>query len=180
MEEFIIEATNIYRGYARKGRKMIHRLTWEYYHGPIPKGFDIHHKDGNKMNNHIDNLDCIPHNEHLRIHMSENTLKVHAWHRSSKGKKFMKEKAEKEWAKREEKDFICEYCKQPFKAKHNREVKFCGDNCVMKARRASGVDNEERKCVICSNTFNINKYQKTLTCSKPCRAKHIGNLKRKF
>jgi len=179
-EKFIIEATNVSRGYARNGHKFIHRMTWEFYNGPIPKGFDIHHKDGNKMNNHISNLECLSHSKHLSLHMKENSKKVHAWLATKKGKKFLSEKAKKEWDKMPLKTFTCENCNKEFQTKHNRHVKFCGNNCVMAARNKSGIDNIERLCVICSNPFTINRYQKTVTCSKTCRAKHIGNLKRKI
>jgi hypothetical protein len=178
-EKFIPKATNITRGYARSGHKLIHRMTWEFYNGPVPKGFDIHHIDGNKMNNHISNLECLTHSAHLKLHMTENSEKVHAWLKTPKGRKFLSEKAKKEWENREVKSFTCEQCKKEFQTKHNRHVKFCSDACVMRARNASGVDNIERLCVICLNPFIINRYQKTVTCSKPCRAKHIGNSKRK-
>ena len=38
-------------------QKFIHRLVWEEFNGVIPKGLQINHKDGNKSNNHIDNLE---------------------------------------------------------------------------------------------------------------------------
>ena len=31
--------------------KRMHRYVWEFYNGPIPKGYDIHHKDEDKANN---------------------------------------------------------------------------------------------------------------------------------
>lgn len=46
------------RKVAGKYRQMyIHRATWELVNGPIPKGMVINHKDGNRVNNHIDNLE---------------------------------------------------------------------------------------------------------------------------
>lgn len=49
-----------------------HRYIWEVNYGDIPAGYVIHHKDGNKNNNSIDNLECIPLSEHSRIHMLGN------------------------------------------------------------------------------------------------------------
>ena len=37
----------------------IHRLVWEVFIGEIPKGFDIHHKDKNRMNNNLQNLEQV-------------------------------------------------------------------------------------------------------------------------
>jgi len=45
-----------------------HRLVWERAHGPIPKGMEIHHKDGNRSNNALTNLQLVTPQEHARIH----------------------------------------------------------------------------------------------------------------
>jgi hypothetical protein len=37
----------------------LHRVIWEQYYGPVPEGFKIAFKDGNKMNCEIDNLEII-------------------------------------------------------------------------------------------------------------------------
>lgn len=34
----------------------------------VPQGYDIHHKDENKRNNDLDNLQVLPHGEHMRLH----------------------------------------------------------------------------------------------------------------
>ena len=46
----------------------LHRLIWEKHYGPIPEGYVIHHKDGNKLNNNISNLECMPNGDHSRLH----------------------------------------------------------------------------------------------------------------
>jgi len=45
-----------------------HRLVWEQHHGPIPKGYVIHHKDSNGLNNSIDNLEMMTRAEHVKHH----------------------------------------------------------------------------------------------------------------
>ena len=46
-----------------------HHLVWEEHTGrPVPVGFIIHHKDGNKTNNKLDNLCCITEHEHKLLH----------------------------------------------------------------------------------------------------------------
>ena len=45
---------------------MIHRLIYETFVGPIPKGYWINHKDGVRGNNNIDNLEAVtPSANHL-------------------------------------------------------------------------------------------------------------------
>lgn len=39
---------------------LTHRLVWESIYGPIPKGYVVRFKDGNNLNIHIENLECIP------------------------------------------------------------------------------------------------------------------------
>ena len=49
--------------------KYVHRLIWEaFYEKEIPEGYDIHHVDGNKLNNSIQNLQCVEHSKHLSFH----------------------------------------------------------------------------------------------------------------
>lgn len=47
----------------------VHRLVYLIEHGELPpKGWHIHHKDGNKRNNHPSNLEALSPEEHHRIH----------------------------------------------------------------------------------------------------------------
>lgn len=55
-----------------KNRTFIHRLVWEKYNGEIPDGYQIHHIDGNKLNNDISNLQLLSAEEHTRLHMLTN------------------------------------------------------------------------------------------------------------
>lgn len=52
-------------------RNKSHRRIYEHHFGPIPKGYHIHHIDGNHSNNHIDNLQCITAQEHYNIHKDQ-------------------------------------------------------------------------------------------------------------
>ncbi len=65
---------NIYNhGYLQntKTGKLLHRELWEKEHGEIPKGFDVHHKNENKLDNSLENLELISHSEHLKRHNSK-------------------------------------------------------------------------------------------------------------
>lgn len=46
----------------------IHRLVWEEHFGNIPKGYVIHHKDGNKLNWNINNLELLSRSQHIKEH----------------------------------------------------------------------------------------------------------------
>jgi hypothetical protein len=48
-----------------KVRKYIHRLVYETFVAQIPKGMEINHKDRNKLNNCLSNLELITHKENI-------------------------------------------------------------------------------------------------------------------
>jgi hypothetical protein len=55
---------------------MNYRKLWESVYGPIPKDslgrtFDIHHIDGNRKNNKIENLICLSLEDHYKIHLKQ-------------------------------------------------------------------------------------------------------------
>lgn len=60
------------KGYMRRSyngkNRMEHVVVWESHFGKIPEGYQIHHKDGNKLNNDIENLQLVTPLEHKRIH----------------------------------------------------------------------------------------------------------------
>lgn len=55
----------------RSASMNIYRRLYEQHFGPIPKGCHIHHRDGDRSNNHIDNLQCVSVQEHYDIHYSQ-------------------------------------------------------------------------------------------------------------
>lgn len=50
----------------------IHTLVAEHFIGERPKGFHVHHKDGNKQNNKVGNLEYISTKDHYRETLKEN------------------------------------------------------------------------------------------------------------
>lgn len=42
-----------------------HTLIWEVVHGPVPKGMTINHKDFNRSNNVVSNLECVTQRENV-------------------------------------------------------------------------------------------------------------------
>ncbi len=59
-----------YRRIRLKDRRMRfeHVLVWEAHHGPVPPGYEIHHRNGNKLDNWIENLQLVTRLAHKRIH----------------------------------------------------------------------------------------------------------------
>jgi hypothetical protein len=50
------------------GQIPIHIWKWECLHGKIKRGFILHHKDGDKTNYDIENLQLMTRREHLLLH----------------------------------------------------------------------------------------------------------------
>lgn len=52
----------------KQRRQLAHRWEWEQAHGPIPDGHEVHHRDGNPLNNDLRNLQCLPAGVHDDLH----------------------------------------------------------------------------------------------------------------
>lgn len=50
----------------QRKRLYVHRLVYQAHVGAIPKGYEINHKDENKKNNNLSNLEAITHLENMR------------------------------------------------------------------------------------------------------------------
>lgn len=165
--------------------KSMHRYVWEYYNGKIPKGFEIHHKDGNKSNNDISNLECIDSVEHKKLHgrnlteeqrewrrknVSENARpKAVDWHKSEQGLEW--HKIQPTYRKPHElKIHVCEQCGKKFETR-GKTKRFCSGACSQKYRRQNGLNNIEAVCEICGKTFVTDKYRPNRTCGKSCGVK---------
>jgi hypothetical protein len=90
------------------GGVYLHRAVWEHHNGPIPPRHQIHHKDENKVNNDISNLECVDISKHRRDHMiaagvedpekfkrlqSAGKEAARAWHKSEEGRAWHRENA---------------------------------------------------------------------------------------
>jgi hypothetical protein len=57
-------------------RDYVHRLVWRAFKGPIPERMEINHKDGNKINNHLDNLEVCTHRQNYDHAMEHKLNKI--------------------------------------------------------------------------------------------------------
>jgi len=57
---------------AKNGKYVLRsHIVWESHHGPLPEGFIIHHRNGDYLDDRIENLECITQAEHIRLHCPE-------------------------------------------------------------------------------------------------------------
>lgn len=54
-----------------KASKKLHRVVWEEANGPIPNGYIVHHRDGDKANNELSNLELIEWGAHTALHLNQ-------------------------------------------------------------------------------------------------------------
>ena len=68
--------------YIKIGDKWIleHHYIWcKENECSVPEGFVIHHIDGNKCNNVIENLECMSRSRHAKLHMGTKYFGKNAW-----------------------------------------------------------------------------------------------------
>jgi len=59
----------------RNGQNLeLHRYIWEQQHGPIPAGLCVHHINGDKKDNRMENLMLVSPAEHNRLHSPDRPI----------------------------------------------------------------------------------------------------------
>lgn len=163
-----------------------HRFVFERANGPIPGGYHVHHKDEDKSNNHIDNLELMLPAQHATHHglknasdpdwlaWSRNNMAVNAtpaasaWHGSQEGLAWHREHAKRSIHAAPPKRFECFHCQAPFESIANGQNKFCSNACKAANRRASAVDHVARQCECCGQSYSRDRYAISRTCSRSC------------
>lgn len=167
----------------RKNPKGLHVAIWEYHNGKeVPKGFHVHHKDGNTFNNDISNLECVSSREHAQKHFDKNDPKFQKfqkagqeaakeWHRSEEGRKWHSEHGKNVAASLESIEITCKECGKIFESKRTF-TEYCSDKCGERWRGKHRRVEYTSKCVMCGNEFKGTKYKPSAperkTCSKLC------------
>ena len=62
-----------YRVFAlgKRKRDYEHRIVWRQHYGEIPSGMIVHHKNGNGLDNRIENLELVTRKQHQQHHAPE-------------------------------------------------------------------------------------------------------------
>ena len=173
--------------YKHQGLRLsMHRYVWEYYNGKIPEGYEIHHKDFNKANNSIDNLQLLTVAEHRKLHAdllteeqrewkrnNMNTVVHEAakkWHRSEEGHQWHVQHGKETGGNSKEYEHVCVVCGKKYITRQKKS-RFCSGACHQKYRRATGIDKIKKVCPVCGKEFMTNKSRPSKTCSKSCGTK---------
>ena len=81
--------------------KHLHRLIYEEHYGKIPKGYVVHHKNHNKLDNDPNNLELMTRGEHTTLHSTGNKYWLGKKHTEETKQKIAKartgKKHSKEW-----------------------------------------------------------------------------------
>lgn len=130
------------KGNGTQKRTTLHRQLWKDNFGEIPDGYDIHHRDGNYLNNTIDNLECVSKKDHALRHkkgcteerkqLLENIRPLtKEWHSSDEGKKWHSTHGKNVYENLPEKTRVCELCGHEYVTKCTREnIRFCSRKCI--------------------------------------------------
>lgn len=164
----------------------LHRRIWEDHFGQIPEKHHIHHKNGVKDDNRIENLECISEKDHPHQHFiwEEQVLLLHKardaaarWHKSEEGRIWHMENSIKCWANRGHIPCICEICGKKYKTRNRAKNRFCSHECRKKHRYP--IKKIDALCVICRKMFKTEKKKNhSRACSPQCGAILAAKVKR--
>lgn len=134
--------------------KWLHRYVWECEKGEIPPKTHIHHIDGDKSNNSIENLCILTDREHLSLHHDSEESKKKArenlkkfaqpkaneWHKSEAGREMARKLYQNSKLRQnmtEKVTMTCQICGKEYTTPRAMvyKSKYCGQNCKATALR---------------------------------------------
>ena len=124
----------------------VHIATFKYFCGDIPAGYEIHHKDFNKDNNDVSNLQLLTTAEHAKLHQMP---RIETRICKGCGKEFLG---------------------QPDAAHRKGSRSTCSDECLSKLNSSRQNHRPPNVCIVCGKEFKT-KHKETHTCSKECAKK---------
>ena len=160
-----------------KDRSNAHRQArdiWRRTFGPIPRGWHIHHENGDPFDNRPKNLECLSPKEHAERHPDPSrtfsrkaSLAAAAWHRSSAGRRWHRKHGKGVFSRRRPTTRRCQMCFREFISISIR-ARYCSNACKSAYRRRIGLDIIERVCLGCGRSFCVSRYDDTKNCSRSC------------
>lgn len=141
--------------YQHKGTRL-HRAVWEAHNGAISTDYHVHHIDGDRSNNQIENLALMQGMDHVRMHAVEDERRENGkkailfaikaapeWHASDEGRKWHSQHAKECWKDAPVQKYSCTMCGREFETRCTRRSgnHFCGGNCRARygRRKRAGV-----------------------------------------
>lgn len=127
-----------------KNSVRLHQAVWEFYNGPIPQGYYIHHKDGNRANNDILNLELVTPKQHALRHASKErkelsrknlqlAIEAARYCDYRKDSDAISKASKLGWERRPYFKHTCQLCGKEFETK-TRSCKYCSTKCKNTAR----------------------------------------------
>ncbi len=138
-------------GYIYNGKQIrLHRYVWIYYNGEIPEGYDVHHKNEDKDNNDISNLELKLSNKHYSDHSIKN-------------------KRTEEWKN------TWEEIRQKGSEAHKRLEMREKSSQLFKKQYAERIANSEPQkciCIECQKEYTTYNLGINMFCSRICKARN--------
>ena len=172
-----------FRRPGRQGEQYLHRVVWMQAHGTIPPGAVIHHVDGDRANNQLDNLLLVPScGEHTAGHWTPERADTQraildsvrhlsaAWHGSPEGRAWHRHHGTGT-ARERRYTHVCLWCGNEYQTARIKQG-YCCQQCKTAMRYHAGTDDIERICPVCGKPFRINRYAQTKTCGRECGTAH--------
>lgn len=170
-----------------KGIGAYHQELWKSHYGPIPEGYEIHHRDGNPLNNDISNLECVTPKAHRQLHVEAGTFNsaavkanlsrirplASAWHRSEAGREWHRKHAAVSIAIIPKVELCCSECgvkfiSRPVASARPDGARFCSQACTARTRRREKRQAVAKTCQQCGKEFL--GFPRVKTCSRECGA----------
>lgn len=146
------------QGYYRRVVQL-HRQVWEDHFGSIPEDYQVHHKNGDKLDNRMENLECLHISEHRRIHNAQKEIqykvcklgsklslrKKRMWYLLKEGKNIQSENSRLFWSDRKERIKLCIVCGADYSTRSVKIRNGCCSNacrCYLYRLKKSGLAND--------------------------------------
>lgn len=179
IKKVVYDGRNFYRGTrgyyinTAKGKRSqeIHRAIHEKEIGPIPEGWEVHHKDGDHDNNAPENLEALTPEEHKARHVDRPAQARH-------------------WQEKPARPATCIVCGNGFETNGTRPAFICSTACqntrskeptgmtakgskIKETLKASFADRPflPYRCVVCDSRFTSNGIKPAKYCQSKCASR---------